>query len=189
MNKSQIYDAGCLYPEKHQVLVDDLYKYAAQAGLSGNEDFIWKSVEPYELSEIEKLFLQKLDKIPKEKGKYGLLYCEQDSEDIAERLMAITGLLVRNFIDARYMTLQDFLGHFKEHGGVQSKVLCIPNLYVADAPLNKWDMNPFYDALLHHMSEAKLIIGYIESLASMRKDYPAAVCNHFENKFLRIGGR
>lgn len=187
MDKAWIYSQSCLDPEKHGPLIDDIYRYAAMAGLGGsNMRHIWEPIEKHGLSEEETLMLKNIKKLSK-RGQAGALYVGQDSGMIADRFMALTGCMVRNYVDARYVPLERAIDEFKEQGAVSAAVACIPNFHTDATCLKDWRISLLYDLLLQHMSEGKLIIGYVQDMAKMETDYPATMCAFLKANFLPIG--
>lgn len=184
--KTHIFAKGCLTEEKHTPLVAQIDKYAAIAGLGGgNMRYIWEPLQ--NLTEMETLVLKNIKKLG-EKGKCGLLYVGGDPQKIADRLMALTGCMLRNYVDAQFMTLEKMLKEYADRESISAAVACIPNLHMVGTYLPPWQQSLLYDLLLQHMADGKLIIGYIENTTKMKSFYSPAVHDHLKSRFFTTGG-
>jgi hypothetical protein len=113
-------------------------------------------------------------------GVGGLLLLGASAET---RSMAICGALIRNFIDARIMTLNALI---EDKERQDPTVLVVPNLFFAlhGKPLTSWQIQTLYDALLHRLTVNKPTVVYVESMASLRSEYGPLVADHIETHFL-----
>jgi hypothetical protein len=189
MNKyltaEEIYKKGCLKPDKHGPLVERLDTYAHVAGLAGgNRRFLWEPLKDFSQLELE--VLRDSHRLS-EKGMFGLLYVGNSSGVAVNRLMAITGCFVRNFVDARYMTVETALKIYAEEKTIPGKVTCIPNLFVSGCSLG-WQKGMVYDFLLHHMSQGKLLFAYVQDLKGAGSEYGQSAFDHLSTRFFKVGG-
>jgi hypothetical protein len=183
--KNEIYQKGCLNLEKHAPLVDKLDTYAQAAGLAGgNRRYIWEPLNGFSKLELE--VLRKAHKLCEE-GKYGLLYVGGNPGKAVDRLMAITGCFVRNFVDARYMTVETMLKSYAEEKAVAGKVACVPNLFVKGGSLG-WQKGMVYDLLLQHMGDGKLLFAYVQDLNALGAEYGQPIADHLRERFFKVGG-
>lgn len=122
---------GVLQPGVHEELFNDLDKLAATAGLAGGKKFIVQSCKPYldaqELASAAKLKQKLAD------GKFGVIYGPKVPR-VPERFMALTGAFMRNYLNARFMTLQQCIEEHRHHGTVDATVLLIPDFHVPSSP-------------------------------------------------------
>lgn len=187
--KELIFSKGCLAPEKHGALVAEIDKYAAIAGLGGgNMRYIWEPIEKYGLSDLETKMLKNIKRLGSQ-GKGGAIYVAQEPGMIVDRFMALTGCMVRNHVDARFMPLECVIDEYNEHRSISAAVACIPNFHTQATSLPPWRISLLSDLLVQHMSEGKLIVGYVENAVKIRSAYPAAVCDLLQNKFITLGGK
>ncbi len=183
----QIFSKGCLTPDKHGPLVAEIDKFAAVAGLGGaNKRYIWEPLEKYNLSDMEVTVLKGLKQLSS-LGKGGVIYVGQKPAAIADRLMALTGCMVRNYVDARFTPLEHLITEYKEQRCIAAEVACVPNLHTEATCLQAWQKSLLSDLLLHHMSEGKLIFGYVQNPTKMQADYPAAIHDLLKSRFYTIG--
>jgi hypothetical protein len=119
----------------------------------------------------------------KEGGKAGLCLTGDSKIPATTRMMAMAAALLRNYIDARVVTLVSLL---EEHaaGEVESPtVLLIPNLYIKYAggkPNTNWQLQIIQDLLMRRMVEGKTTIIYVESMTHLREDFGASIVNFIE---------
>jgi hypothetical protein len=188
MNKEDYFPPkGCLNPEKHNTLVANIEKYAEISGLGGgNKHFIWESIAKYNLNKLEMTVLENLKRMPSS-GKKGVLYIGQPPSQITEKFMALTGCMVRNFVDARCMTLEKVLYEYKENKEIEASVVCIPNLCTDATDLPKWQQGLLSDFLIQHQHSGKLLFGYIQNASKMGLCFPSSVCDHLKNNFITTG--
>src|SRR5688572_4798293 len=111
----KIYASGCLTPEKHGPLVAEIDKFAAIAGLGGgNMRYIWEPIGNVSLTKGEIGILQNIKKLAAQ-GKGGVLYVGENPSAIVKKLMALTGCMLRNYVDARFMPLESVIEEYNQH--------------------------------------------------------------------------
>lgn len=182
LTKKEIYEAGCLKPEDHRALVDNFYGYAAAAGLGGaNCQYIWKPLQAPNAVEVTafKNFSQL-----SAKGQRGLLYCGNSLSNATDRLMAVTGCMVRNYVDARFTTIEKALHVYAEEKEIHGRVLCIANFFMNGGSLG-WKKNILYDFLLQLAGEDKLLFAFVQDFDVMAKEYGPAVTDYLSTRFLK----
>jgi hypothetical protein len=106
--------------------------------------------------------------------------------DTQKRCMAITGTLVRNFVDARIMSVNSVVDD--QVGAGTPTVLVIPNLYIktkdTKAALSPWQVQKLYDVLLTRFASNKPTVVCIENMPGLRTDYGAAFAEHLQENFV-----
>jgi hypothetical protein len=102
------------------------------------------------------------------------------------RCMAITGTLVRNFIDARIMSLNMLVEN--PAGAREPTVLVVPNLYVhslGGKQLTAWQAQTVYDVFLTRLTSNKPCVVYIENAVGFKDAYGAVFAEHINTHFLK----
>jgi hypothetical protein len=93
---------------------------------------------------------------------------------VETKMMAIGAALLRNYIDARVVTMTTLLEEHKA-GEVESPtVLLIPNFYMeysGGKPSTNWQVSILQDILLRRMVERKITIIYVQSIAGLKKNF------------------
>ena len=146
--------AGKAQPLDAQVLTAQGFK--RMGDLQIGDELASVDGEPSKEPEIEWF-----KKFNKEKGEHsGLMF--HGSSDVQTRMMALCGALVRNFIDARLVTLGNLvpMKESKEPtvDPLEPTVLLVPNLHVkthGGKPLTAWQIQILYDALISRMTLGK----------------------------------
>jgi hypothetical protein len=101
--------------------------------------------------------------------------------DSITRCMAVTGTLVRHFVDARLMTLNNVVG--SPEAAVLPTVLVIPNFYVkstAGKQLTGWQVQTLFDVMLARFSANKPTVVYVEDKKALALDYGAQMADHIQ---------
>jgi hypothetical protein len=121
--------------------------------------------------------------ITREEGLAGLVI-----EGVAHtqtRCMAITGTLVRNFIDARIMSVNAVVDD--HDAAVVPSALVIPNLYIktkdTKSALSPWQVQKVYDVLITRFSANKPTVICVENMQGLRTDYGNAFAEHLQEHF------
>lgn len=99
------------------------------------------------------------------------------------RLMALTAALVRNFIDARVIPLNQILDGVEKGTVPEPTVLMIPNLYVnmvGGKTLPAWRAGLLYDLLLSRGIAGKPTVAYVESMDAMELSYGPQIARYVE---------
>lgn len=101
------------------------------------------------------------------------------------KCMAITGALVRNFIDARVIPLNTLLKDMESSVVPDPTVLVIPNLYVSQVGkgLPAWKIQAVYDLLLQRFAANKPTVVAVESMAGLAGFYGQTFANHLDGNY------
>jgi hypothetical protein len=118
--KQKVLDSG-----RHQRLVMNIEHYASRAGISPHH--IWtaarKTFGPAEIDYLEQSISRAAT------GVVGAYYVGEN--DIVSHMARMVGALVREFVDARMMTVQDIVKLDEDGEEPDATVLFIPNFYMA----------------------------------------------------------
>jgi len=89
------------------------------------------------------------------------------------RCQAIAACLLRNYVDARVISLNNILERYEEHDVPQPTLLLIPNLYVTvtGKGLPGWRIQAIYDILMQRISMGKPSVLYVEDMTSLKQAY------------------
>ena len=160
-----------LHKEFHARLLEDIDRYAEMASVP-----VYMIHEPLSLycDEREVKWVKSI-MLHRENGGAGLCLTGIDPKQPVERkMMAIGAALLRNYIDARVVTMTTLLEEHKE-GEVESPtVLLIPNFYVeysGGKPNTNWQVNILQDILMRRLVERKMTIIYVQSISGLKKNF------------------
>lgn len=113
----------------------------------------------------------------------GVVLTGAASED---RGMAITGALLRNFIDARFITLNQLIDGVSKGDVPDPSVMVIPNLFVVTPGkgLTSWQIQSLYDVLLARYTASKPTVVYVQSMNGLADAYGKLIHDHLQNHFV-----
>jgi hypothetical protein len=114
------YETGMLDPNVHHRLVADIERYARAARIT--PEWIWRPIT--DVCSAEETAWARQFRFHQGEGRSGLIYVGRDPcPQIEDRLAAIAGALIRNFIDARVLTLLHLLDAI--HDGEIPEFACL----------------------------------------------------------------
>lgn len=182
--QEQLIEAGLLDPDYHDQLLVDIDSLARQAGIPVG--YVWVPLKDYcggqEYAYVEKL--------KHESCKIGMTYIGSfEKPTIHERMMAITGTCLRNYINAKVMTLQDVLVALKTDDMPSPTVLLIPNFCMgkkSGGHLADWEKSNLLGLLYRRQQRSQKTILYVSSLADMEADLGQPFVDHIRSHFLTI---
>lgn len=113
----------------------------------------------------------------------GLVLSGKSNPD--SRCMAIGGALIRNFIDARLMSLTQLLDAADTKSVPDPTVLIIPNLYMQTAAkvLPAWKISQLYDVLLQRLTANKPTVMSVESMQGLESQYGSLFAQHLQQHY------
>lgn len=106
-------------------------------------------------------------------------------QDILKRFMALTAIYVRNFVDARMISLHKLRKSLEEDQIPDCSVLLIPNFMVGTdkVALTGWQASMIYDMVLDRISHDKKTILYVDSMAKLGLQYGDSFRELIEGNF------
>lgn len=172
---------------EHKVVVDkqilaDMPKFCATANVP--EKYIRQSMR-YECDENQVAWVKNFIQTRYSQnrlGHGGLLLTGKDKKPEA-KCMAITGTLVRNFIDARIMTLKSVID--APLLAQAPTVLVIPNLFISmfGKQLTAWQIQTLYDVLINRLTSNKPCVLYVEDMDDLEAQYGPIFADHLREHF------
>ncbi|MCL4743823.1 MAG: hypothetical protein KJZ83_00260 [Burkholderiaceae bacterium] len=184
------YASGVLDKNVHDRLVADIDNFARDAGVQPH--WICSPLPP-DVTKSEIGYLRKFRQHMASHGKVsGLCYTKKSGVDaIDQRMAAIAGCLVRNFIRARVMTLGSVLDTVAGQSMPQLTCLLIPNFFhpASDGGhIAAWQVSALYDLLLSRQIAGQQTIVYAPDLAALGKEYGMPMKNLIDQSFVKVGG-
>lgn len=180
---SEAFKSNLLNKEFHERLLSDLPAVAATAGVPDRA--VWTRLSDYcKSAEFE--WVKRL----RSTDNVGLVFFGKGfTPSVEDKMMAITGACLRNYTDARVMTVQDVAKRIKHDNMPAPTVLLIPNFCVdADSgghmPL--WDINALHGLLITRMMSRLKTVLYCSSPAALEKQYGDNFRKHFEDHFVAV---
>lgn len=185
-----------LSPVQDNMLIRGLYKYAEEAGLSGHHHYIWESVKdkPY-LTEDDLDLAQELPNLKLSLDKAGMFYTETGKTNnvvISSKFMALTGLMVRNYISALYIPMNELMGLLMENAIPEAKILFVPDFVISndvkrgqkEESVHGWKKELINYLLLKREAENKQTVLYVKDLNLVEQRYGRDIARYIAEKYL-----
>jgi len=119
-------------------------------------------------------------------GNMGYMLVGQDNAE--NRLMGAVAALMRNEVDARFMTVNTMLEMHEARTLPKCTAIMIPNLYTEAGAkaLPAWKVQIVHDILLQRLGAGKATFGYVESMEGLTKAYGKFFADHLKNHYTFI---
>ncbi len=182
------FDSGVLDKDVHMRLVADIERISNMAGIP--KELIWTSSKKF-LSDSELEWIMKYE-FHKKNLKAGLVITGGAGHAIEAKFMSMTGLLVRNFVDARMMIMQNVLDKLEKQKMSEPSVLLIPNFHIekhAGGQLPAWKISNILGMLMHRHAAARMSILYVSDMDSLLADYGEVVYNHLVENYAILSNK
>lgn len=177
------YEPGVLKPQKHHKLVEVLGRICAFSGV--RREYVTTSMAAHGCTGVELEYVRTLRKQASQ-GKAGLLYVGQ--KKFEQRMMAVAGACLRNYIQARVVTLQMATNEVKEGVHNDASVLLIPNFATMGKTYatSEWDAGYVFDLLVHRYAQSLQTVLAALTWESIEKAYGPAVAKHLEQYYVIV---
>lgn len=175
----EAFNCNRLNREYHERLLANLTLFTHIANIQPK--YIWSSLKDY--CKSNDLEWVKTIKLQDTTGMYYSGKCHQPVEDV---MSAIAGAMLRNYIDARMMTLQEVINHLKDNDMPAPTVLLIPNFYLSannGGKVATWEVSDLLGMLLQRMSQNLKTIIYINDVKGMEKEYGSTFADHITKHY------
>lgn len=170
----------------HQSLIADIDNVARAANIP--IDMIWAPMAQY-CTQVEIDYVAALRR-QSQSGNYGVVItAKRPQHSMITRFTAITGACVRNYVNARVMTLQDVLECIKASEMPTPTVLLLPNFYVGvktGGRVAEWQTQGLLSMLYQRQAEGLQTFLYVSSMKELEDYYGAAFCQHLRENMVMI---
>lgn len=180
---AEYYATGILNYKRHWRMVQNIGMYAEQSGIP--EYFIYNSSEgillPKDIKYLEEFGGHQ------EKGVSGAVLIS--NPNFLDRMYSMVGVLTRNFIEARFITLQDLIKELKAGNSPKSKLICIPNFALDKSEggnVATWEMSNVLSWVLNSHSQGRQVVIYVEAMDYINQQYGGVLRTHIDNHFLEL---
>lgn len=171
----EIFEIGILNREYHARLLADLKRFAEKAGIPPY--FVWSKLSEY-CTDDDLAWVKRM----RAGSDHGLVYTgTQFKVPVEDKMMAIAGACLRNFIDARVMTVQDVLSALKDDAMQHPTLLLVPNFCMSNEDVSgvaSWQAASLLGWLYSRMAKDLKTVLYIGSMAHLEKVYGEAMARH-----------
>lgn len=110
------------------------------------------------------------------------------SESPEARIMSIAGALLRNYIDARVLSVTNLLSMRESASLPDCTVMLVPNLYLraSGKGLPAWKVQLLYDTLLSRMASGKPTVVYVEDIDALASEFGRVFADHLNQHYLTV---
>lgn len=180
-----MFDYGVLNQDVHQSLAKNMGKISIATGVPAKYIYTEDSKNDGVCLDVESDWVKQCRQHRKE-GTAGLVLTGTDfNHSPEEKMMVMGGKLIRNFIDARIVIVQELLEEMKEGTIDNSDVLLIPNFFIAKkgVSLPDWQVNLLQGLLIKRLCSSNLTILYIQGMNELKQSYGQSMYSHIHNNY------
>lgn len=176
----EAFASGLLNKEYHERLILDLEKLALLAGVPPH--VVWSRMSAF-CNEDEVEWTRGVRSSPCA----GLAFVGKGhTPSVADKMLAMTGVFLRNYTDARVMPVQDVLRLIKADDMPTCTVLLIPNFCMEKdngGDIASWEVSSLMGLLLTRSNLGLKTILYVTNMTTLEKQYGSTMREHIEDKF------
>jgi hypothetical protein len=181
------YASGVLTKEHHDRLVADLDGHAKDAGIQ--QHWIWTPLAATcggtEIDYVRRFKKHRVGGLI-----HGLCYVKASfAPDVEDRMFALAGAMVRNFVRGRVMTVGAVLDRIAKADPLDASALLIPNFFIAKAQgggISSWHIAALYDLLVQRAARGDQTVIYATSLDDLGNEYGASFGALVQSHFLKV---
>lgn len=184
--REQAIESGLIDIGTHEMLLDDIQGVLRQAGIQ--EKYVWTPIRDY-CEEDEVNYVATLN--DPDAPAIGMVYIGNiNGASVNDRMMAIAGTCLRNYINAKVMTVQDVLLSLKTDSMPSNvSVLLIPNFFIGKkegGTIANWEISALLGMLYKRQQEGKKTILYVSDENALEAEYGKPFIDHMDGKFVPI---
>jgi len=179
---AEVFESHLMDRDHHDRLIADLPKVVEVAGIQPK--FVWSRLSQY-CSGTELKWVANI----RSKDSNGLAYTGKTEVPIEDKMMAITGACLRNYIDARMMSIQEVLARTKDGDMPFPTVLLIPNFFLnrlEGETVPSWQVSNLLGMLYARLSKDLKTIVYVGNMDELGKAYGLPIQDHITTHFVVI---
>ena len=168
------YASGVLKEEVHGALVADLDRRSKHASIQPH----WVCYPLGDWVNADAVEWVRNFHTNSEQGVHGLLLEGISSATALDQCSAIAGALLRNFIDARVVTVSNVYESLRTGDPLDPTCLLIPNFFVgagSGVQLASWEISKFYDLLVDRVLRGRSTVLYAHSTSALSSEFGAGI--------------
>ena len=104
-------------------------------------------------------------------------------------MMGVAGACLRNFVEAKVMTIQELLSDLKAGDPPDVTVLLVPNFFIEKSEGGKiadWHIAELLGVLYARVAKGQQTFLYVSNFDSLRKTYGEPIALHLQNNLRAI---
>jgi len=177
--EDQAYDSKVLDPKIHGQLVKEIESVARRANIP--VQMVWTSMKDV-CSQAEIDYVRELRK-KSAQGSLGLIYVgsQKDEQPVINRMSLVAAACVRNYINAKVMTLVDVIKQTQDGSMPTPTVLLIPNFYtMANVKTPAWRLALLLDMLYSRQQEVLQTFLYVYDMDKLENEFGSTFAEHLK---------
>lgn len=175
----EAFDAGVLDRDYHARLIAGLPKWAGKAGIP--MEFVWTKLSKYcSKEEIEWV------KGMRQSKDHGLVYTGTFSVPIEDKMMAIAAACLRNYVDARFMSVQQVIARLKEDDMPECSVVLVPNFCMSKDDTSNvapWEAAALLGWLYSRLARGQKTVLYVGDMKKLEAAYGESMARHIKSHY------
>jgi hypothetical protein len=183
--KTDPYASGKLVKGVHDRLVANIENYARDAGVETH--WLWEPLAdhcgPHEVEWVKRFAFHRSERV------HGLcLTRASDDPKVEAHMAAIAGVLVRNFVRARIMTLGTVLDAIAAGSHPEATCLLIPNFFQSKeegGAIAPWQVFALHDLLVRRVTMGLQTVIYVSDMAALESEYGSDFVRLIDNNYAR----
>lgn len=182
---AKYYDKGLLDPAVHRKLVENMDRICAQARIPAM--YVHTCPLSKFCDEADIHWVREFHKWT-DRNIAGMAYSGAITR-VEDRMLSIAGALVRNYIDAKVMTVQEAINTTKDDEAPMCSALLIPNFYLprdAGGRIPEWQVSILSGLLMTRFSRGLQTVVYVADHDKMIRDYGEMTASHIANHYYRV---
>lgn len=186
LSYQKYYDTNILNYQDHWRIVQNIAMYAEQAGVP--EYFIYHSALDV-LGKKEQKYLADFTKLTDIGISGGYYEGWGSNTNCIDKMYSMIGVMLRNYKDAKFITLQDLIFAIKNNNEPKSRLVCIPNFALSKEEggnVASWELSHVLSWILNHHSRGKQVVIYVEELDFIDQQYGGVLRTHIDNHFRKF---
>jgi len=182
---AQAFNFGVLNQEVHSSLVKNMGKISIATGVPAKYIYTADKEKGGVCDTQETRWIKKCRQY-RELGIGGLILTGTEFvHSPEEKMMVMGGKLIRNFIDARLVIVQELLEEMKSGEVDDSDVLLIPNFFIAKkgSSIPDWQVNLLQGLMIKRLCQNNITVLYVQDMEQLKKSYGASLHSHLVNNY------
>lgn len=179
----EVFAQGILDKAFHERLIADLPRIAAKAGIP--PQYVWTRLSEF-CSEKDIQWVRRM----RSGQDQGLIYTGTNfSVPVEDKMMAIAGACLRNFINARMMPVQSIISRLKNDDMPSATVVLVPNFCMAKDDVSgvaPWEAASLLGWLYSRLAQNQKTVLYVGSMKTLEEVYGEAMARHLKAHYVVI---
>lgn len=175
-----VFESKILDREYHGRLIADLERLSRKAGIPAQ--YVWSRLSDY-CSEEEIAWVRKM----RSEEDHGLIITSSSAQVPVEcKMMAMVGAFLRNYINARMLSVQEVVAMVKNSGAVPPTVALVPNFSMAKseaASVAPWDSALLLSWLYSRLVDGQKTVLFVGSMKTLEEVYGEAMLKHLKTHY------